>query len=181
MNNLDELNKELTEMIVSSDIVINRREFRTMYFVNDLKKQRKTKLLNLINSCNEMNKEKEFSECEYFMSISKISEMFYAVVFNTDWFDKFKLEINKIELNQNNFLLDDIIKNLLCEKFSFDSHTELYVVKTFNPIRNIKSFHRYQYKNPAEDRTLMFSFSKYNFDILNKYSYKQIVRLFKNV
>lgn len=173
----DELEKKLFEMINNSEMIINRKDFRTLYFVNEVRKVRKDKLNKLFDSNYLKNTYRKFSECDCFMSI-KCSKDCLLIKTNKDIFndlthvfecdyydilnflkyffsDNYNLRFNNRDMEFNDYYTDE------------DKHLD---EKTFAT--------KFEYKNPSENKTLAFSFQKYKFDICN-FSYKKIVNLFK--
>lgn len=173
----EELEKKLLEMINCSEMIINRKDFRTLYFVNEVRKVRKDKLHNLFDSNYLKDTHRKFSECDCFMSIEynkdclliKTNKEIFddlTQVFECDYYDiikflkhffsnNYKLCFNDRDLEYNDYYTN---QNKHLDEKKFET--------------------KFEYKNPSENKTLVFSFQKYKFDICN-YSYKRIVNLFK--
>ena len=85
----DEFENMLLEMIENSEVVMNRLEFRTMYFVCDLKKIRKNKLLNISDPNDKFSTYKAFRKCEYFMKVSFYPRYnIFVINFNNECYEK---------------------------------------------------------------------------------------------
>jgi hypothetical protein len=173
-----QLEKTLLEMINSSKMMINRRQFRTLYLVDDIKKTRNDKLNKIYNS-NYVNKNTmKFSESDSFMSIYYCREYLYIKTNS-----KFT---NIIKQLFNNKICDmtEFFENFLSKHFNLDFSQrrifyQAYCYEEHFHLNEQKFEHDYTYKNLSEDKTLAFSFQKYKFDICD-YSYTKIVNLFKS-
>ena len=79
---LEEFEKELIKKINKSEIVLSRQKFRTYYLVDNLKLQRRKKLVKLFNPEFEQDFSHEFQPCDCFMSIEyNIRGYYYYIKF----------------------------------------------------------------------------------------------------
>jgi len=172
---LEEFEEKLIKMINESEIVLSRKEFRTIYLIDNLKLKRKNKLLKLFNPEVERETQNIFKPCECFMSICYYSRGYncYHIELKEDIYTEL------IPNFKNQYYVDKYIKDFFIRIFEFKD-LDFSIFKLENKHIDENNFtHNISYKNPDEDKILTFEFRKYKFDILNKYSYKQIVNLFK--
>ena len=173
----EELEKKLFEMINNSEMIINRKDFRTLYFVNEVRKVRQDKLNKLFDSNYFKDTHRKFSECDCFLSI-KCSKDCLLIKTNKDIFDDltkvFDCEYYKIL----NFLEHFFTNNYNLYFNDRDIEYNDYYTDQDKHLDEKKFETKFKYKNPSENKTLVFSFQKYKFDICD-YSYKRIVNLFK--
>jgi len=173
-----ELEKMLIDLINNSEMIINRRHFRNLYFVNDIKKVRSDKLKKLFDPNFLINTNRKFSECDYFISLEYTRDYLFIKT-NNEINNNLKLIFNDSYNDIVKFLKYFFSKiynlNFSNRALSYDSYYYYYK----NDIHlNENTFEHYEYENKSEDKTLVFSFVKYKFDICD-YSYEKIVNLFK--
>ena len=169
-----QLEKILLEMINSSKMIINRRDFRTLYFVSDLKKIRLTKLNRIFNS-NNINNNTKFSECDSFMSIYYKSD--YILIQANIKTDIMIKQVFSKNFNDINIFFEAFLSKYY--NIDFSKREVSYYQFTNYDIHLSEDYFDYSfpYKEEIEDESLVFEFNKYKFDICN-YSYHKIVKLF---
>lgn len=173
----DELEIKLFEMINNSRMIINRRNFRTLYLVDDDKQFIRIQKLKKLNDSNYIiDYTRNFSECDCFISIYN-TRNYIQFKSNEEIYNCLKLVFNDsysdIQLFLKYFFLNYYNINFYNKRMFFQCFR-----KNESHLDEVKFTQDYEYKNPSENKTLAFSFEKYKFDICN-FSYKKIVNLFK--
>ncbi|HET7733477.1 MAG TPA: hypothetical protein VFK73_06530 [Paludibacter sp.] len=170
-----ELEIKLFEMINNSEMIINRGNFREFYFVYDVKRVRKDKLHKIYNSDYLKPTNKKFQECDFFMKLTCYSE-FISVLTNKE-IDNFLNEVLNTQKDINYFF-----RTFLYNYYNFDcKERDIYYFDWkhhYVHLDNERFINYFKYKNPNENKTLVFDFEKFKFDICN-YSYNRIVNSYR--